>query len=348
MHLFSFIAPPLILILAILAGQSANSQKDQPRQQQPAPDGSSASAGQAPATPQRPLTRPVKIMDDERLPNVFQIHAKVFSGAQPNGDQGFQVLKDLGVKTIITVDAARPDVERAHKYGMKYVHLPHGYDGIPANRVHELAKAVRALGGPIYIHCHHGKHRSPAAAAVACVAAGLIPHQSALAVLEAAGTSKNYRGLYQSAADARKLDDKLLRALKVEFKEVTEVPPLPDAMAAIEHHHDHLNQIAKNNWRPLADHPDLAPAHEALLLREHFTEALRLDEVQQQPSAFRQLMQQAEQNAQALEDEYRAWESARPPAGRKKLDAALAAVTRNCAACHHQFRDVPLREKQLR
>jgi cytochrome c556 len=81
------------------------------------------------------------------------------------------------------------------------------------------------------------------------------------------------------------------------------------------------------------------------LLREHFTEALRLDEVQQQPTAFRELMKQAENHAQALEDEFRAWESARPPAGRKKLDAALAAVTQNCTACHKQFRDVPLQQK---
>ncbi len=33
----------------------------------------------------------------------------------------------------------------------------------------KTAKAVRDLPGKIYIHCHHGKHRSAAAAATACV-----------------------------------------------------------------------------------------------------------------------------------------------------------------------------------
>jgi protein tyrosine/serine phosphatase len=70
---------------------------------------------------------------------------------------------------------------------------------VPAERAAELAKAVRDLPGPIYIHCHHGKHRSPAAAAVACVAAGLLAPERAPAVLKEAGTSPNYRGLFASA-----------------------------------------------------------------------------------------------------------------------------------------------------
>ena len=36
----------------------------------------------------------------------------------------------------------------AKKYGMRYVHLPHGYDGIPEERIAELAKAVRDLPQP--------------------------------------------------------------------------------------------------------------------------------------------------------------------------------------------------------
>jgi len=34
----------------------------------------------------------------------------------------------------------------------------------------ELARAVQAAEaqGPVYLHCHHGKHRAPTAAAVVC------------------------------------------------------------------------------------------------------------------------------------------------------------------------------------
>jgi len=219
---------------------------------------------------------------------------------------------------------------------------------VPEGRIRELAKAVRDLDGPVYIHCHHGKHRSPAAAAVACVAAGLIAPEAALPILEAAGTSKNYRGLYDSARTVRKLDAKILDDLDVEFQEVADVPAMADAMVELEHRYDHLQQIADNDWRPLADHPDLAAGHEALLLREHFTELLRTGEVKEQPPAFRKLLQHAEQNARALEDAYRAWEPAPSADGVKRLNGSLEAVNQNCTACHAQFRDVPLHEKGRR
>src|SRR4029453_11584488 len=132
-------------------------------------------------------------IDSELLPNAYRLADKVISGGQPQGEAGFAELKNLGVRTIISVDGAKPDVELAKKFGLRYVHLPHGYDGVPDERVRELAKAVRDLPGPIYIHCHHGKHRSPTAATVACVAAGLLRPEAALTVLKTAGTSENYR-----------------------------------------------------------------------------------------------------------------------------------------------------------
>jgi protein tyrosine phosphatase (PTP) superfamily phosphohydrolase (DUF442 family) len=281
-------------------------------------------------------TTPQKLVADH-LPNAFRIHSKVISGGQPEGDAGFQELKNLGVKTIISVDGARPDVELARKYGLKYVHLPHGYDGIPQQRARELAKAVRDLEGPIYIHCHHGHHRSPAAAAVACVLAGLIEPSAAVPILKAAGTSENYRGLYQSAEAARKLDEVLLDALQAEFPETAKLPPLAEAMVDIERTHDHLKAIAAAGWKTPPDDPDLDPAHEALLLKEHFTELLRTGDVQRHSEVFRQQLLASEQAARALELALRD--------GMDGRSAALARVTKTCTDCHRQFRDVPLSEK---
>ncbi|HZN34601.1 MAG TPA: hypothetical protein VFB80_12320, partial [Pirellulaceae bacterium] len=230
----------------------------------------------------------------KHLPNPWQIHPQVISGGLPEGEAAFGELAALGVKTVISVDGARPDVALARKYGLRYVHLPHGYDGIPAQRMKELAKAVRDLPGPIYIHCHHGHHRSPVAATVACVGAGLLTHDHALAVLRTAGTSENYRGLYQSAELARRLDDALLDELKAEYPETAQIPPIADAMIAIEHTHDHLKALAANRWRTLEKQPDLGAAHEALLLREHYTELARTDEINSQPAGFRKLLAESE------------------------------------------------------
>ena len=292
-----------------------------------------------------PVTaRPEKIAA-EHLPNAYRIHPKVISGGLPDGEAGFQELESLGVKTVITVDGAQPDVELARKHGMRYVHLPHSYDGIPENRARELAKAVRDLDGPIYIHCHHGKHRSPAAAAVACVSAGLLAPEAAKSVLETAGTSANYRGLYQSAESARQLESRLLDELEAEFPETAPVPPMAEAMIGIEHVHDHLNAIAANNWQKLAKHPDLDPAHEALLLREHYTELMRTDAAQAEPEGFQKLLAEGEAAAQSLEDAVRAWQAGDSDDTAISAKSALERVSANCKACHQTYRDVPLGEK---
>jgi protein tyrosine phosphatase (PTP) superfamily phosphohydrolase (DUF442 family) len=285
-------------------------------------------------------------IDTKHLTNAVQVHAKVISGGLPEDDEAFQELQSLGVKTIISVDGMKPDVDTAAKYGLHYVHLPHGYDGVPDHRVKELAKAVRELDGPIYIHCHHGKHRSPAAASVACVAAGLIPASKSLAILELAGTSPNYRGLYQSAREVKPLEDALLDELEVEFPETAEIPPLAEAMVAMEHTHDHLQLIAETGWRSPPEHPDLDPPHEALLMKEHFAELLRSADVQHKPGEFKQLLRDSAEAAQGLEDALRQGQAASAQAERPEAIERLSArISANCKACHEQFRDVPLGQK---
>jgi protein tyrosine phosphatase (PTP) superfamily phosphohydrolase (DUF442 family) len=290
--------------------------------------------------------QPPERLAARHLPNAFRIHQRVISGGQPQGEDGFRELAALGVRTVISVDGATPDVATAKRHGLRYVHLPHGYDGIPVERVQQLAKAVRDLPGPIYIHCHHGKHRSPAASAVACVAAGLLDSRVAVGVLETAGTSAAYRGLYASARDARPLDARLLDALRPEFPEKAKIPPLAEAMVALEQTHDRLKSIAAVGWRTPLDHPDLEPAHEALLMREHFTELLRSEDLRQQPQGFLRMLRESESTALELEHALAARKAAgytgeAPPA----IAAAFAKIVANCSACHKAYRDVPLGEK---
>lgn len=285
------------------------------------------------------IKAPRKVASDV-LPNAYQLTDKVLSGGQPQGEAAFKKLRELGVKIVISVDGAKPNVALAKKYGLRYVHLPHGYDGIPSERLLELTKAVHDLPGPIYIHCHHGKHRSPAAAAAVCVAAGYMGTDEAMAVLQAAGTSKGYRGLYQTVREARPIDEKVLEGAKVEFHETVAIPPLAEAMIAVEHTHDRLKTVAGAGWKATAEHADVDPPHEALLLREHYTELLRTEDVQKRPAEFRTLLEQSEVSAQRLEDALRAKKQ-----DLKYINTIFERVTADCAACHQKFRDVPLDEK---
>src|SRR4051812_7808168 len=70
----------------------------------------------------------VRRVEGPGIENLFALSRDLYSGGSPEGDEGFQTLQKLGIKTIITVDGAQPDLERAHAFGFRYVHLAHGYD----------------------------------------------------------------------------------------------------------------------------------------------------------------------------------------------------------------------------
>lgn len=285
----------------------------------------------------------IKKIEAKHLPNLIRVHEKVLSGGLPEGDEAFAELKDLGIKTVISVDGAIPDRAKAEEFGMRYVHLPHGYDGVPDERARELAKAVQELPGPIYLHCHHGKHRSPAAAAVACVGAGMINQTEARQVLQIAGTSESYRGLYQSVDEARPIEPALLTAMQADFPAIAKRPALVDVMVSIEHIHDSLKAFEKVGWKTPAGQSVLSPQRQALLLRESFTELMRTEGTGMKSTSFQQLTQDAERLCQSLEDTLN---SSTPDA--EMASKAFAAVTANCKGCHQAFRDIPLEEKKSR
>jgi protein tyrosine phosphatase (PTP) superfamily phosphohydrolase (DUF442 family) len=296
--------------------------------------------GLAQVPPPAELELPRKI-DSQHLPNAVWLHPRVISGGLPVGDAAFAELSRRGIKTIISVDGAKPDLAAAQKYGLRYIHLPHGYDGISAERMLDLSKAIRDLDGPIYVHCHHGKHRSPAAAGVACVGAGLISTTTAVKALEVAGTSPDYRGLFQAVQQAQPIDPVLLDQRSGEFPEIAQLPPLAEAMVELETVHDHLQQIMTAGWRAPPQHADLDPRHTALMLREHFSELLRSDLGQQQDVAFRDYLQQSESAARQIETTLAAWS---PDSGQPTpaiLASSAQRIREDCKACHVRFRDNP-------
>jgi protein tyrosine phosphatase (PTP) superfamily phosphohydrolase (DUF442 family) len=266
------------------------------------------------------------------LHNVYRITDNLFSGSSPEGDDGFQSLKELGVRTILSVDGARPDVERAQKFGLRYVHLPFGYDGIPRQRVLELAKAVRDLPGPVYLHCHHGKHRGPAAAAVIhlCLDEKCSIAQ-AVAEMKRAGTDPRYTGLFNLPHTLVRPTSKELDAIGNEFPEVAKVPDLAQIMVEIDARWENLKLIRAAGWKSPRNHPDLDPAHEGLQLMEQYREAGRL---KKGPEEMRRWLADAEGGAEELVRWLRGNDA---PAAEK----AFQSLGTSCVRCHAKYRDVP-------
>jgi protein tyrosine phosphatase (PTP) superfamily phosphohydrolase (DUF442 family) len=274
------------------------------------------------------------VVAERELPGVHHFRrwsGKVAQGAQPEGEQAFAALKAQGITTVLSVDGAAPDVETAAKYGLTYVHVPIGYDGISPDEQLAITKAVESSAGPIFVHCHHGLHRGPAAAAIARVAADGVAPETAVAGLKASGCSPNYKGLYRDVLSFRTPAAAALAA----------VGPLPsavkpegvrDAMVHISDRWEFIKESEKAAWALLPDFPDITPAHEAGMLREGFREMARLDDARKKGEQFLAWTQDSERQAEALEAALRAEDGA--AAGK-----AFGALKATCNACLAEWRD---------
>ncbi len=146
------------------------------------------------------------------------------------------------------------------------------------------------LPGPIYIHCHHGKHRSPAASTAACVGAGLLRPADALPVLQFAGTSPHYTVCFTMS---RPRGRSPLAKNSDKFSETSPVPQLVARMVQLEHWQAALSKVLKSPPNNVTANDREKPAAVALLLREQFTELLRDESNQHRPTHYMQLLQKA-------------------------------------------------------
>ena len=206
------------------------------------------------------------------IENFLKISDRFYCGSEPGGANAFAELAALGIKTVVSVDGARPNISEARKHGLRYIHIPIGYDGVEEEAGLSLARLAREVDGPFFIHCHHGRHRGPAAAAVACLAAGDLDHQAAVDILERAGTSKDYAGLWRWVKTYRPPEESTELP---ELVEVADIASLAAAMAHIDRAYDNLKLCRDSGWKTPSNHPDLIPFQQALLLKEGFRESHR-------------------------------------------------------------------------
>ncbi|QDU55006.1 NPCBM/NEW2 domain-containing protein [Aeoliella mucimassa] len=262
------------------------------------------------------------------LENVFQLTPRVTSGSGPATDQAFASLAEQGITTVVSVDGAKPDIDLAHKHGLRYLHIPIGYDGLSREAELALARVMQETEGRVYIHCHHGKHRGPAAAAIACLADGALDPAAAAHVLEVAGTSEKYRGLWRDVAEFAppKPEEQL-----PELVETASVTGRVAAMSQIDMAFEHLTALESNEWQAPADHPDLDRAEQATLLWEGYRESQRFSEQQGEADLaklFDPSITQAEQLRQALEQGDVA-----------KASTLMTELKQSCATCHEGYRN---------
>jgi len=331
----------------------AEVQADEPRPGCPLPLGPAAiPAATAPAATSPAATTGVAVPkghDLGRMHNVHAISARFLRGSQPEIHDDFRLLKEQGVKVIVSVDGARPDVAAARTQGLRYVHVPVGYGGLTRAQVVLLYKAFSTLEGPFYVHCHHGRHRGPAACAVGLMGVEGWTAEQAVAELKSAGTAAKYDGLYAVPAQFQKPTAEELALAPAELPESAEIPAFKEAMVEIDQGWERLAAVRKAKWGVPAEHPDVAPRHEALIFAEYLRELGRRDLLA--PTAGADAGAVADTAAAAAADfrtqllgaEQAAWDLAKAlegsPVDASKAEAAFLRLQTSCTSCHEAHRD---------
>jgi hypothetical protein len=110
-----------------------------------------------------------------------------------------------------------------------------------------------------------------------------------------------------------------------EFPETATVAALAETMVEIDKRWE-----SSADWKTSSARPDIDPAHEALLLVEHFREAARLSERRPLQKEFAEI----EANGKDLERLLRA------ATDKARVEVAFRKVDNACARCHAEHRDV--------
>jgi protein tyrosine phosphatase (PTP) superfamily phosphohydrolase (DUF442 family) len=197
---------------------------------------------------------------------VLRVDDHLLVGSKPS-PESYAALKSLGVRVVLSVDGMSPDLELITAAGLRSVHLPLSYGGVPEARLRSLKRLAREEPGAIFVHCHLGRHRGPtAAAALWMLRSGGTPG-AARRILEHAGTSHAYAGLWATVADFSVPEGDCSEA---PLPARLQVEGVVASMVRLQGDRDAVDLIGPK-------HPDLTAAHQALLIEEGLRELHRLD-----------------------------------------------------------------------
>jgi hypothetical protein len=172
-----------------------------------------------------------------------------------------------------------------------------------------------------------------------------LSQSEAIGILQLAGTNRAYRGLFKTVKNVKPIDPLELSKLRFDFPASCDVPPLVDAMVALEVTFAKLDKFAMGGWKPLEATESLDTPHQAVLLQEHFEELLRLDDVKNYPGPFRDLLKESQLAAlrvqSMLNPSAPAILGALTPEHREALGVNWKSIRSACTDCHQRFRDLP-------
>lgn len=272
--------------------------------------------------------------------NVYRLSEKIISGGEPLDQSALEDLAKMGVKTILSVDGKAPEVEAAAALGMRYVHVPIQYKGITDDERMQIVKTFRELDGPFYVHCFHGKHRGPAAAALGRVVIDGATRAQAIAEMRQwSGTSDKYEALYEAIAVGPIPTAEQTACYDWGFSPRHELDGVRQSMVVMTRTFDNIKAFSRRGWKIDPEHPDVYPAQEAAILAQHFEQTSALADVAAQPADFRESMAASTLAARDLHRLLEGLKSNAGPADLEAVNASYKVIYANCTSCHAKYRN---------
>ena len=267
------------------------------------------------------------------LQNVYRLGQTLYSGSSPRDEAAFSTLSRLGIKTIISVEGAEPDIDTARAHGMRYVHLPIVYAGLTHERLVELVRAANEYPTPIYIYCDRGVDRAPIAAAALwmCLNRQATKEQAIAVAHKISGDANPHPRLLGSLLDATRPTEEEWKASNSALPEVSQLPPFTRSMASIGRMWDRVAIPVKDRHSTTIS-LQLDTAYD---IAEQFRESAAMPGV---PDELRPGLQaivgDAEKLAEIIKSELRD-----PTAQVTGRQQAVDTINNRCHECHTKFRD---------
>jgi len=260
------------------------------------------------------------------LGNVHQLTGDLYSGAEPGDRSAYEDLQAMGIRTLISVDAIAPDASLAGEYNIRVIHLPIGYTGISEQRINELAFALQSSLKPVYLHCHQGKHRGPAALCAGALALGLITHDEAKAFMINAGTSSVYSGLWAAVENT----EKHASIEPMPLHEQQPVRTISKTMSRIARNSTRVDSIVYPEAHRADPEPAYSPAVYAAQIHNLFRTLRTSDESREYGRVFMDDLDYAVQAASDLEQAFAKDDPS-------LVIDALDMLKNSCARCHDKL-----------
>ena len=277
--------------------------------------------------------------DHSDLHNVYRLSANIISGSEPHGVSALRRLAAKGIRSIISVDGKVPDAAAARELGMRYAHIPIQYNGISPAEMLLLSKAFREMPAPFYVHCFHGRHRGPAAAAIGRIARDGASREQALAEMRQwCGTSPSYSGLFQTVAAQQIPTAEATEAFNGSIPEASPLTGFRQLMIDAPRSFDRLKALSRREWEIDPKHPDVDPINEATILLNLFRQGRDLDENASRPEDFRGFLNDSVNAAASLQVNLLKLRDGDTKAA-EAASIALKSIKKSCSACHRGYRN---------